>query len=137
MAFKERGPRDWWPGMKPGVVKSDIPGEELRMGRARPIKSYSDLPKYPDFRSNADKALYRREPVELYVIWGYREGQKTDRVGNLLWFPKAHRAGIVFKEDMDILDGAAQWTDAANPLEALERWVADELTDQKREWHPD
>lgn len=126
MAFKRRGPREWRPGMKEGSV-SLRPGREFQLRLVREILSEADLPPEPGFRLNAETGLHRKDPMELYEVLEFLDGQFQGIAGQMLWYPKFRRGGLLLRwHDQD---GDAKWTDADNPLEVLERWVSRMMTD--------
>ena len=100
----------------------------------RRIRSEKDLSKvyFPEFRSNLELAIERKDPAELYVIRYEREDPEAEigrDVGLLLWFPKLRRGGFITYDDWKEGYESADWTDAQNELDALERWVWGEMLD--------
>ena len=128
MPYKGRGPRDWKPGMKPDIVKGD-PGEEFFLSFPPiKIKKKKDLPKHPDLKVNAELAIERKDPVELYTIYLYENERPIRKfIGELLWFPTMRRGGVASLETWREGIEEAEWTDAASELEVLERWVEGEM----------
>lgn len=123
MGYTGKGPREWKPGMKPDVVEGDE-GEIYTLRLIRKIKLKKDLPKHPDFKANAELAIIRKDPVELYGIYLYQDDRPIGKqIGELLWFPGFKRGGIATWETWSEGIEEAEWTDATNELDALERWV--------------
>lgn len=145
MPHERRGPKEWKPGMRPGVVRDPAsdPREpkEYHLKFLRRIAAEKDLPSHPELRSNAIMAFEHGDRTELYMFREWHDHHRGERVGpvtwgqagNLLWFPKSRRAGIVTQEMIDEGEISARWTDADNPLDALSRWVAGEMTDEMGE----
>lgn len=69
-----------------------------------------------DLRREGYEAEQEGSDYAAYRLWHY----PTQRVGYLVFFPEAGRAGIAD-------GGDAVWTDAKNAEEALSRWVSDTL----------
>lgn len=128
MKYKGRGPRDWKPGMKPDVVEGD-PGQEFFLSfPPKLIKRKKDLPKHPDLRANAELAIERKDPVELYTIYLYEDDRPIRKeIGQLMWFPKFRRGGVASWETWGEGIEEAEWTDASSELDVLARWVEGEM----------
>ena len=125
MPYHPRGPREWSPKLKsePDVVKGDG-DEEYHLRFIRRVKSKKDLPKHPDFRANAELAIEKKDLIELFGIYLYYKDRPIGKsIGELLWFPKFRRGGIVSWETWGEGIEDAEWTDATSEVDALARWV--------------
>lgn len=118
---RRHGKKEWTPSVDPEVVNGWKKGQTFRLEKIPLTMVY-----YNDFKVNLDLAYKREDPVELYQIDEYENGHHRLLInGQLLWFPSFRRAGIGYLSDDE--DGA-DWTDAMTPLDALELWVAGEMT---------
>jgi hypothetical protein len=133
MPYSPRGPREWRPGMKAGVVQGPY-DDAYSLRFLRNIRFKKDLRSllFPDFRINAELAVGRKDPVDLYVIDREQGGEKKN-IGELLWFPSFRRGGIITWKDWEQGQIEADWTDAKSELDALERWVWGEMQDLSEE----
>lgn len=130
MPYSPRGPRDWRPGMREGVV--DGPYDDsftLRLLRTIRLKKDLSVVRFPGFRGNAELAVNRKDPLELYAIDREQDGEKKS-IGELLWFPSFKRGGIITWKDWEEGQIDADWTDAVSELDALARWVWGEMVDR-------
>lgn len=126
MPHQRRGPKEWMPGMTPGAVPGRRKGQDFRLKFVRRITSMDEVPENSDFELNVELALPLGHAVEHYRFEEWRGGRLYRKdVGDMLWWPKFRRAGVVFWPEAQT---AAEWTDADNPLDALSRWVANEMT---------
>lgn len=116
--------------MKEGIVQGPY-DETFTLQFARNILTKSDVEMllFRDFAANAELAVKLKDPVELYIIDQHRD-KKTKSIGELLWFPGSSRGGIITWKKWKNGELYADWTDASNPLDVLERWAWGEMTDE-------
>lgn len=129
MPYQPRGPREWKPGMKEGIVQGPY-DNTFTLRFSRDIRSKKDLRsvRFGDFKANAELAVERKDPLEIYFIDEHRD-KKRKSIGELAWFPGFRRGGIITWEEWESGVLGANWTDATNPLDALERWVWGKMVD--------
>jgi len=132
MPHQRRGPKEWKPGMRPGIVpdpaSSPSNPTDFRLHFVRRIGALDEVPPDGDFRSNAGRALRLGDEVQHWTFEEWRGGKRRrKRAGDILWFPGNRAAGIVYWP----AEYRAEWTDADNPLDALSRWVWGEMTDEE------
>lgn len=139
MPYRPRGPRDWAPGMKRGVVETRIPGREYRLRLVRELKTYDDAVRtYLDFWIAGEVFIDDKDLGEVYEIEQYQDGKKVGLVGRMLWYPSFGRGGVIFREmpkgERGTLeafqkeDYYVSWSNAMNEIDLLERWLWDEMT---------
>lgn len=115
--------------MKEGVVDGPY-DDSFTLRLLWTIRFQKDLSsvRFPDFHANAELAVRRKDPVELYAIDQTRDDKKKS-IGELLWFPGFKRGGIITWKDWEEGQIEADWTDAVSELDALARWVWGEMVD--------
>lgn len=121
--YRSRGPRDWAPGLVPGMVKGKE-GEILSLQFIREIRSRNELP-LDGLGFMQVQRLREGDPVEEYWIILEKPDKSRISPGRMLWFPTLGKAGVLVRGS--VVGDFEEWTVAHNPLDALERWVADEM----------